>query len=101
LRFKISLGWNIERDEVFMLQGFDVFGLSLLCTGLENILYEDQNICLIVQDMYVWCKQESHKAQAFWPKNKNKKTNPVILRKSSPTLKIEHIEIPHKSRVKP
>jgi hypothetical protein len=52
--------------------------------------------------MDVWCKPESHKAQAFWPKiARKKKTNPVILRKSSPTLKIEHIAIPHKSRVKP
>jgi hypothetical protein len=51
-----------------MLQGFNVFGLCLLCTGLENILYEDQNICLVVQDMYVWCKPQSHEAQAFWPK---------------------------------
>jgi hypothetical protein len=54
--------------------------------------------------MYVWCKPECHKAQAFWPKiakgkkKSKKKTNPVILRKSSPTLKIEHIEIPHKSK---
>jgi hypothetical protein len=48
LRLKISLGWNIEQDEVFLLQGFNVFGLCLLCTGLENILYEDQNISLVV-----------------------------------------------------